>query len=120
MKTILVIEDEEDILNNTVELLEFEGFTPIAALDGIIGFQLAQEHSPDLILCDIRMPELDGYGVFEQLRQNPETAAIHFVFMSAKTNKDEIQAAEKLGVPYLVKPFNIDVLLNLIHDLLGD
>jgi CheY-like chemotaxis protein len=120
MKKILVIEDEEIILNNTIELLELENFEAIGAENGIIGVQMTLEQKPDLILCDIRMPELDGYSVLEHLRQNPETAAIPFIFMSAKANKDEIQAAEELGVAYLLKPFGIKEMFELIRELLDD
>lgn len=115
MKKILVIEDEDLLRVNTVQILQFEDFSTLAAENGWVGIQLAQEHLPDLILCDVMMPELDGYGVLAKLRQNPATAAIPFIFTTAKSTKADLRRGMELGADdYLTKPFNADELLNAI------
>jgi CheY-like chemotaxis protein len=82
MKKILVIEDEVFIRENLIELLEIEGYEAIGAENGAVGVKLAKEYQPDLILCDVMMPELDGSGVLDALRQDPLTAAIPFRFIT--------------------------------------
>jgi diguanylate cyclase (GGDEF)-like protein len=115
MKKILVIEDEDLLRVNTVQILQFEDFSTLAAENGWVGIQLAQEHLPDLILCDVMMPELDGYGVLATLRQNPLTATIPFIFTTAKSTKADLRRGMELGADdYLTKPFNADELLNAI------
>lgn len=120
MTKILVVEDNEPSRINMVELLEGEGFDVIEAEDGRVGVQLAREHLPDLIVCDIMMPELDGYGVLSALRQNLETATIPFIFLTAKAD----QAAQRQGMvlgadDYLTKPFKRDELLEAISTRLN-
>jgi len=112
MGKILVIEDEELLRANTVQILGFEDFHVISAKNGLIGVQLAQEQIPDLILCDVMMPGLDGYGVLTTLRQNPATAAIPFIFTTAKA--DLHQGIELGADDYLTKPFTSDELLATI------
>ncbi|ACK70689.1 two component transcriptional regulator, AraC family [Gloeothece citriformis PCC 7424] len=105
MTRILLIEDDQ--LNCTLlqECLESEGFHIISAEDGFKGLQQAREFLPDLILCDIIMPELDGYSVLLQLRQDPSTAFIPFIFLTAKTSKAEYRRGMELGADdYLTKP----------------
>ena len=115
MKKILVIEDEELLRANTVQMLEFKDFYTIEAHNGRVGIQLAQEQLPDLILCDVMMPELDGYGVLTTLRQNPATAAIPFIFTTAKVSKVDLCQGMELGADdYLTKPFTADQLLAAI------
>ncbi|HBE17910.1 MAG TPA: response regulator [Cyanobacteria bacterium UBA11149] len=112
MSQILVIEDEKNIRENILEILENEGFDAIAAENGSIGLHLAQEKLPDLILCDILMPVLDGYGVLTALRSQSQTATIPFMFLSAKTAKIDLLQGMKLGAnAYLTKPFTLDELL---------
>lgn len=112
MSKILVIEDEENIRENILEILENEGFDAIAAENGSIGLHLAKEKLPDLILCDILMPVLDGYGVLTALRSQSQTATIPFMFLSAKTAKIDLLQGMKLGAnAYLTKPFTLDELL---------
>lgn len=112
MSKILVIEDEEPVRENILEILENEGFDAIAAENGSIGLYLAQEKLPDLILCDVLMPELDGYGVLNALRSESKTATIPFMFLSAKTAKMDLQHGINLGAnAYLKKPFTLDELL---------
>jgi len=112
MGKILVIEDGELLRANTVQILGFEDFHVISAKDGLMGVQLAQEQVPDLILCDVMMPGLDGYGVLTTLRQNPATAAIPFIFTTAKADKADLHQGMELGADdYLTKPFTSDELL---------
>lgn len=115
MTTILVIEDEEPIRENLATLLEAEGYTVISAANGRIGVQLARQHLPDLILCDILMPELDGYGVYRELRQDPVTAIIPFIFLTARATQADLRAGMILGADdYLTKPFRREDVLQAI------
>ncbi|WP_373529995.1 response regulator [Nostoc sp.] len=115
MTKILVIEDEPESRDIFLDSLEAEGFEAIAAENGLVGIQQAQEHLPDLVLCDIMMPELDGYGVLNTLRQNPLTATIPFIFLSAKSSKTEVRQGMKLGADdYLTKPSTVEELLEAI------
>lgn len=120
MTQLLIIEDEALILSNVVQILTFEGFETLQAADGVEGVALARAHLPDVILCDIRMPRLDGYGVLETLRGDPATAAIPFVFMTAKTNVGDLERVQEMtGVGYLLKPFEVDDLLAIIKEQLA-
>lgn len=115
MIKILVIEDEVLLRANTVQILAFENFYTIEAENGALGVQLAQEQLPDLILCDVMMPELDGYGVLAALRQNPHTAAIPFIFTTAKASYADLRQGMELGADdFLSKPFSADELLAVI------
>ncbi|MDZ8221765.1 MULTISPECIES: response regulator [unclassified Nostoc] len=115
MTKILVIEDEQESRDIFLDSLEAEGFEAIAAENGLVGIQQAQEHLPDLVLCDILMPELDGYGVLNTLRQNPLTATIPFIFLSAKSTKTEVRQGMNLGADdYLTKPSTVEELLEAI------
>ena len=115
MEKILVIEDEDSVRETLLELLEAEEFEAVGAENGCIGLQIAQNQLPDLILCDIMMPELDGYGVLRAVRQNPATAAIPFIFLSAKADKTDLSQGIGLGAnDYLTKPCPISVLLSAI------
>lgn len=112
---ILVIEDERDVRLNIVEILASGGFDSLNADNGRSGVQLAKERSPDLILCDIKMPDFDGYHVLAALRQDPQTAMIPFIFLTAKADKAEIRHGMNLGADdYLVKPFRRVELLDTI------
>jgi CheY-like chemotaxis protein len=120
MTKILVIEDEETVRENILELLDAEGFEAIAAENGRIGLNLAQQHLPDLILCDIRMPELDGYGVLSALRSERETAEIPFMFLTAKAAKTDLNLGMELGAnAYITKPFTLVELLTAIETHMG-
>jgi two-component system sensor histidine kinase/response regulator len=115
MTKILVVEDNEPSRINMLELLEAEGFDVVGAKDGRVGVQLAREHLPDLIVCDIMMPELDGYGVLSALRQDLETATIPFIFLTAKADQAALRQGMVLGADdYLTKPFKRDELLEAI------
>lgn len=115
MKKILVIEDNAATRNLFLECLKAKGFHAIGAENGLVGLQRVKEQLPDLIACDITMPELDGYGVLTALRQNPDTAVIPFIFITARTARNDIRKAMELGVDdYLTKPFTLKELLAAI------
>ncbi|HEY9695581.1 MAG TPA: EAL domain-containing response regulator [Oculatellaceae cyanobacterium] len=115
MNTILVIEDEELVRENILDLLDAEGFDTINASNGTIGVELAKKQKPDLIICDVMMPDIDGYGVLNILRQNLETATIPFIFLTAKAEKSDFRQGMNLGADdYLTKPYQPDELLGII------
>ncbi len=115
MKNILVIEDETQTRNLFVNCLKSEGFCPISAENGTVGIQRARECSPDLVLCDVMMPELDGYGVLSKLRQDPMTAIIPFIFLTVTLNEFELRKGMNLGADdYLTKPCSVEELLAAI------
>ncbi|MEG4283476.1 response regulator [Microcoleus sp. A006_D1] len=115
MAKILVIEDEESIRENILELLEAENFQGIGATNGKVGIQLAIAQIPDLILCDMMMPEVDGHGVFKALRSEPLTATIPFIFLTAKADKSDIRTGMELGADdYITKPCTPQELLKAI------
>ena len=116
MHKILVIEDEEYVRLNILKLLQFEDFNVIGAENGYVGTQLAKAEIPDLILCDIMMPELDGYGVRKILSQDPVTATIPFIFVTAKTDQADFRLGMLSGADdYLTKPFTRNDLLNAVE-----
>ena len=116
MNTILVIEDEPAMRNNLRDILELENFHPLLASDGQTGLALAREHLPDLILCDVLMPEMDGHAVLAALRAEPRTARIPFIFLTAKGEHGDIRAGMSLGADdYLVKPVHVEDLLGAIE-----
>lgn len=119
MKTILIIEDDETIRNNLLEILELEGFRGIGAEHGQLGISKAKAFLPDLILCDICMPELDGYGVLSALRCHPQTATIPLIFLTAKSERQEMRRGMNLGADdYLIKPCSVAELLAAISSRL--
>ncbi|MBN8559268.1 MAG: EAL domain-containing protein [Leptolyngbya sp. UWPOB_LEPTO1] len=119
MKTILIIEDDELIRNNLLEILEFEGFRAIEAENGRIGVQKARAYHPDLVLCDVCMPELDGYGVLEELRSNVQTATMPVIFLTAKSDKSDVRQGMNSGADdYLIKPCSVSELLGAISSRL--
>lgn len=115
MTKILVIEDEQLVRNNVVEQLKAEGFDTIEAENGRVGLNWARQHKPDLIICDVVMPEVDGYQVLSSLRQEPATALMPFVFITALADKTDMRRAMELGADdYLTKPFTKAELLGAI------
>ncbi len=121
MKTILLIEDDITLRENTEELLELSGYyNVITAANGKLGVAKAIEELPDIIVCDIMMPELDGYGVLEALSQNESTQFIPFIFLSAKTERGDIRKGMNLGADdYITKPFTEEELLEAIESRLA-
>ncbi len=115
MTKILVIEDEAQTRNIFLECLDAEGFETIGAENGFIGVQRAQEQLPDLVICDIIMPELDGYTVLTTLRKSPVTAIIPLIFLTAKPSKAEFRQGMEMGADdYLTKPCTVEELLMAI------
>jgi CRP-like cAMP-binding protein len=115
-KKVLVIEDNSDIRENVVEILELADYSVFEADNGKAGVDLAAKNLPDIILCDIMMPELDGYGVLYLLSKNPDTAAIPFIFLTAKAEKVDLRKGMEMGADdYLTKPFDDMELLNAIE-----
>jgi CRP-like cAMP-binding protein/AmiR/NasT family two-component response regulator len=116
MKKILLIEDDKVVRENTAEILELAHYQVSTAEHGKKGVQLVKEFSPELIICDIMMPELDGYGVLHILSKDPTTAGIPFIFLTAKAEKSEVRKGMELGADdYLTKPFEETELLNAIE-----
>lgn len=115
-KKILIIEDNNDIRESSTEILELAGYKVLQAANGKIGVELAQKHLPDMILCDIMMPELDGYGVLYLLSKNQNTENIPFIFLTAKTERSDMRKGMEMGADdYLTKPFDDIELLNTIE-----
>ncbi len=115
-KTILIIEDNLEVRENTAELLELGGYHVMTASNGKEGVAAAQQYNPDLIICDIMMPILDGYGVLHLLGKKPETARIPFIFLTAKSEKTDVRKGMELGADdYIVKPYNDTELLNSVE-----
>jgi CRP-like cAMP-binding protein/FixJ family two-component response regulator len=116
MKTILLIEDDADVRDNTAEILELAQYRVLKAANGKQGVDLARKEHPDLVLCDIMMPELDGYGVLHLLGRSPETAEIPFIFLTAKAERVDVRKGMELGADdYITKPFEESELLNAIE-----
>lgn len=115
MKKILIIEDNTELRENTAEILELAGFDVVTAQHGKEGVRLASTENPDIIVCDIMMPELDGYGVKQMLSQNEHLKHIPFIFLTAKADKSDFRKGMGLGADdYLTKPFDESDLLNSI------
>lgn len=116
MTTILIIEDNEEVRENTAEILELSDYKVLTAENGKIGVSLAKKELPDLIICDVMMPELDGYGVLHILGKDPSTSNIPFIFLTAKAEKDDFRKGMNLGADdYLTKPFDDLELLDAIE-----
>lgn len=115
MKTILIIEDQPDVRENIDAILELEGYQVMVAEDGEMGVEMAKCHHPDLILCDVMMPKLDGFGVVQALRQDSTTATIPLIFLTAKADRLSLRHGMDLGADdYLTKPFTLDELINAV------
>jgi DNA-binding NarL/FixJ family response regulator len=113
---ILVIEDEAETLENLVLMLEMEGFKPLSAPNGRIGVEIAKRELPNVILCDVSMPELDGYGVLEALRSDSATISAPFIFLTAKGDKKDLRIGMNLGADdYLSKPASAEDVLSAIN-----
>ncbi|OQY95585.1 MAG: transcriptional regulator [Sphingobacteriales bacterium UTBCD1] len=116
MKKILLIEDNNDIRENTAEILELANYKVFTAVNGKEGVEVALKEKPDLIVCDIMMPVLDGFGVLHLLNKNPETLHIPFIFLSAKTERADVRKGMALGADdYITKPFEGTELLEAVE-----
>ncbi len=119
MKTILIIEDEPEMRRNLATILRLEKFRPLTAENGRAGVETALRELPDLILCDVMMPELDGHGVLRELREHPSTEATPFIFLTARGEKPDIRSGMNLGADdYLTKPVAKNDLLAAISSRL--
>jgi DNA-binding response OmpR family regulator len=119
MKTLLLIEDNDDIRENTAEILELANYQVFTAANGKIGVELALEKKPDIIICDIMMPVLDGYGVFHAIQKNESIKNVPFIFLTAKTERADFRKGMELGADdYITKPFDGTELLNAIDSRL--
>jgi len=115
MARILVIEDEAMIRANLCRMLAIEGYAVIEAADGVTGATIAAREKPDLVLCDVMMPGLDGFEVLRRLRADPATAGVPFVFVTASADKHDKRFGLDLGADdYVTKPFDMDHLLQVI------
>lgn len=120
MPTILLLEDNDQIRANTAELLGMAGYAVQTAANGQLGIALALAAKPDLVLCDIMMPELDGYGVLQIFNQNPQLAGVPFIFLTAKAERADVRRGMDLGADdYLAKPFHKAELLSAVSNRLA-
>ncbi|WP_117179064.1 response regulator [Mariniflexile rhizosphaerae] len=120
MTKVLLIEDDVSLRGNTAEILELSGYEVIMASNGKVGVEKAIQQHPDIIVCDIMMPELDGYGVLELLSKNESTKFIPFIFLSAKTDRKDVRLGMNLGADdYITKPFNEEDLITAIESRLA-
>lgn len=116
MKKILLIEDNDSIRENTVEILELSNYKVFSAKNGKEGVEIALKEMPELIICDVMMPILDGYGVLHMLQKNQQTKYIPFIFLTAKTERADIRKGMELGADdYITKPFSGTELLNAVE-----
>lgn len=116
MASVLVIDDNADIRDNTAEILELAGYTSLTAENGKKGIETAVREKPDIIICDIMMPELDGYGVLHLLQKNPDTRDIPFIFLTAKTERSDLRKGMEMGADdYVTKPFEEIELLSAVE-----
>ncbi|MFC5048077.1 response regulator [Aquimarina hainanensis] len=120
MKKVLLIEDDSALRENTAELLELSDYEVVTAPNGRVGIEMAKEELPSVVVCDIMMPEIDGYGVLEALSKEKTTRHIPFIFLSAKTEHKEIRKGMDMGADdYLTKPFDEEELLSAIESRLA-
>ena len=118
-QTILFIEDNLEILKNTIEILELEGYEVLGAPNGEAGLDLALHHKPDLIISDIEVPRINGYDLLRKLKDNPATASTPFVFLSASAQNEDIEKGKTCGFNYHLEKFRKDEVLELVDKLLS-
>jgi CheY-like chemotaxis protein len=120
MTKVLIVEDDPMLRNNISDVLELSGFEVVSAADGAQGVQVARAQLPDVIVCDVRMPGLDGYGVLRALRQDPATAAIPLIFLTARAEIADRHAGLEAGAAgYITKPFAIAELVEAVTRVAG-
>src|SRR5665811_770251 len=106
MKSILLIEDNDELRENTAEILELANYKVVSAANGKLGIKAALKNKPDLIICDVMMPELDGYGVLHLINKNTELSGIPFIFLTAKSERSDLRKGMEMGADdYITKPF---------------
>ena len=120
MKKILVIDDDPAVQSLTVKALQTRGFETLTAADGLAGLEMARKHLPDMIICDIQMPNLDGYGTLTALQQDTLTATIPFIFLTGLTDRTQVRQGMRLGADdYLTKPFTAGELISAVNTRLA-
>ncbi len=120
MTKVLIVEDDPMLRNNISDVLELSGFEVVSAADGAQGVRVARAQLPDVIVCDVRMPGLDGYGVLRALQQDPATAAIPLIFLTAKAENADRRAGLEAGAAgYITKPFAIAELVEAVTRAAG-
>ena len=116
MKKVLIIEDEKHTRENLRTILEMEGYLPLTACDGESGIATALRDAPDLVLCDVTMPKVDGFAVLATLRNSPRTESVPFIFLTARGDRPDVRAGMNLGADdYLTKPASADEVLAAIE-----
>ncbi|CAN5116433.1 hypothetical protein BH09BAC2_BH09BAC2_17740 [soil metagenome] len=119
MKHILLIEDNDEVRENTAEILELANYIVVSASNGKEGIEAAMKQAPDIIICDVMMPVLDGYGVLHLLNKNPELSGIPFIFLTAKAERNDLRKGMEMGADdYITKPFSDVELLNAVESRL--
>jgi len=114
-RKILIVEDNQSVRENIAEILDIESYETHQAENGAIALDIAKKIQPDLVICDIMMPEVDGYEVLRMMRQNPITSTVPFIFLTAKTTKEDLRKGMELGADdYITKPFTIEELLKAV------
>ncbi len=120
MRTILVVDDEKTLRVNLCEMLAFEGFNVIEAENGVVAVSLARMCLPDIIICDVTMPEMDGFEVLTRLKEHPETAALPVLLLTARAEKSAVQHGLEIGaIDYILKPFTFNDVLSKVYACLG-
>lgn len=120
MKTVLIIEDDEQTRDNLQTILELEGFRAITAADGTTGLALVRSDRPALVLCDVMMPGLDGFGVLRALRADPATAGVPLVFLTARGGRTDPEPVDHAGADdYLAKPASVAEVLAVVRKWVG-
>ncbi len=116
MKTVLLIEDNTEIRENLSELLELYSYKVLTADNGLQGWEMAQQHLPSAIICDVKMPQMSGFELLQLLKTRTDTACIPFIFISASAQKHEVMKGEDSGaMAYVTKPFKIEEILELLQ-----
>lgn len=121
MKTILIIEDDEQTRDNLQTILELEGFRPLVAADGLSGLALVRAERPALVLCDVMMPGLDGFQVLRMMRADPATAEVPLVFLTARGGRADRELGDQAGAyGYLAKPASVAEVLAVVRQWVGE
>jgi two-component system, OmpR family, alkaline phosphatase synthesis response regulator PhoP len=120
MNSVLVIEDDREILENIEEILRLQNFHPLTTSSSMAGLQLAKEALPSLVICDVVMPDMDGYALLSELRQQPETETIPFIFLTGRSERADMRMGMELGADdYLTKPFTQEELIGAVQSCLN-
>lgn len=120
-RCILLLEDNDFIRENTIEILELSNYEVLSGIDGTKGLELLQRKTPDLILCDIQMPQMNGYDFYIATRTNTLFSSIPFIFLTAFSEKKDIEKAVEMGArDYIIKPFDADELIRIVEKYLNE